>query len=59
VAGAKQTLAMVAGITDHCWTVRELLSFSCTAAALGTSKQRGRPSHTIKHLIERWCGDHG
>jgi len=27
VAGGKQTPAMAAGITDHCWTVRELLSF--------------------------------
>src|SRR5437773_2570817 len=26
VAGGQQTPAMAAGITDHCWTVRELLS---------------------------------
>jgi hypothetical protein len=22
-------------------------------------KQHGRPSHALKRLIERWCGDHG
>src|SRR5438093_6828891 len=27
VAGGKQTPAMAAGITDHCWTGRDLLSF--------------------------------
>jgi hypothetical protein len=27
VAGGKQTPAMAAGITNHCWTIRELLAF--------------------------------
>ena len=53
------TPAMAAGITDHCWTVQALLSFHVPPPRWTPPKQRGRPSHTIKRLIERWCGDHG
>src|SRR6266853_4176682 len=53
------TPAMAAGITDHCWTVQALLSFHVPPPRWAPPKQRGRPSHTIKRLIERWCGDHG
>jgi transposase-like protein len=59
VAGGTQTPAMAAGITDHCWTVRELLSFPVPPPRWTPPKQRGRPSHAFKRLIERWCGDHG
>jgi hypothetical protein len=51
----KTTPAMAAGITDHCWTVRELLSFHVPLTRWAPPKQRGRPSHTLKCLIERWC----
>ena len=34
----KTTPAMAAGITDHCWTLHELLSFQCAAGALGTTE---------------------
>src|SRR5213594_4403023 len=54
-----QTPAMAAGITDHCWTVQELLSFHVPPPRWTPPKQRGRPSHAFKRLIERWCGDHG
>jgi hypothetical protein len=53
------TPAMAAGITDHCWTVQELLSFHVPPPRWTPPKQRGRPTHAIKRLIERWCGDHG
>jgi transposase-like protein len=53
------TPAMAAGITDHGWTVQELLSFPVPPPRWTPPKQRGRPSHTLKRLIERWCGDHG
>src|SRR5467141_682830 len=53
------TPAMAAGITDHCWTVQELLSFHVPPPRWTPPKQRGRPSHAFKRLIERWCGDHG
>jgi|RhiMetStandDraft_4_1073278.scaffolds.fasta_scaffold53374_2 transposase-like protein len=59
VAGSQQTPAMAAGITDHCWSVRELLSFHVPPPRWTPPTQRGRPSHALKRLIERWCGDHG
>jgi transposase-like protein/IS1 family transposase len=59
VAGGTQTPAMAAGITHHCWTVWELLSFHVPPPRWTPPKQGGRPSHALKHLIERRCGDHG
>jgi transposase-like protein/IS1 family transposase len=53
--GIKRTPAMAAGITDHCWTVQELLSFHVPPPRWTPPKQRGRPSHALKRLIERWC----
>jgi transposase-like protein/IS1 family transposase len=53
------TPAMAAGITEHCWPVRELLSFHVPPPRWTPPTQRGRPSHALKRLIERWCGDHG
>ena len=54
----KTTPAMAAGITDHCWTMHELLSFHVPLSRWSPPKHRGRPSHALKRLIERWCGDH-
>jgi transposase-like protein/IS1 family transposase len=51
----KTTPAMAAGITDHCWTVRELLSFRVPLSRWAPPKRRGRPSHALKCLIKRWC----
>jgi hypothetical protein len=53
------TPAMAAGITDHCWTVRELLAFPVPPPRWTPPTQRGRPSHALQCLIARWCGDHG
>jgi transposase-like protein len=58
-AGCGTTPAMAAGITDHCWSVREVLSFHVPPPRWTPPTQRGRPSHALKRLIERWCGDHG
>jgi IS1 family transposase len=49
------TPAMAAGITDHCWTVRALLSFHVPLSRWTPPKQRGRPSQALQRLIERWC----
>ena len=48
-----------AGITDHGWTVQALLSFHVPPPCWTPPTQRGRPSHALKRLIARWCGDHG
>ena len=57
--GRALTPAMAAGITDHCWGVRELLSYHVPSPRWTPPKHRGRPSHALKHLLERWCGNHG
>jgi hypothetical protein len=49
------TLAMVAGITDHCWTVHELQSFPVPLPRWIFPRQRGRRSRTLHRLIKRWC----
>jgi transposase-like protein len=53
--GLPRTPAMAAGITDHGWSVRELLSYHVPPPHWTPPKQRGRPSHTLKRLVERWC----
>jgi transposase-like protein len=54
-AGRATTPAMAAGITDHCWTVRELLSFHVPPPRWTPPKQRGRPSRALQRLVKRWC----
>lgn len=51
----KTTPAMAAGSTDHCWTMRELLSFHVPLSRWVPPKRRGRPSRALQHLIARWC----
>jgi transposase-like protein/IS1 family transposase len=51
----KTTPAMAAGITDHCWTMQELLSFQVPLPRWAPPKRRGRPSRALQRLIERWC----
>jgi len=52
---AAPAAGMAAGITDHCWTVQELLSFHVSLPRWIPSKQRGRPSRALQRLIARWC----
>jgi transposase-like protein len=54
-AGQKTTPAMAAGITDHCWTMQELLSFHVPLPRWAPPKQRGRPSRAFQGVIARWC----
>ena len=51
----KMTPAMAAGITDHCWTMHELLSFQVPRPRWAPPKRRGRPARALQRLIERWC----
>jgi transposase-like protein/IS1 family transposase len=51
----KMTPAMAAGITDHCWTMQDLLSFHAPLPVWAPPKRRGRPSRALQRLIERWC----
>ena len=58
-AGRGTTPAMAAGLTDHGWPVRALLSFHVPPPCWTPPTQRGRSSHALKRLMKRWCGDHG
>ena len=57
--GHGTTPAMAAGLTDHNWSVQELLSYHVPPPRWTPPTQRGRPSHALKCLVERWCEDHG
>src|SRR5205823_3176491 len=46
--GQATTPAMATGITDHCWSVRELLSYHVPSPHWTPAKHRGRPSHALK-----------
>lgn len=50
-----RTPAMAAGITDHCWSVHELLSYHVPPPPWRPPKCRGRPSRATKLLMARWC----
>jgi hypothetical protein len=54
-AGGAPPPAMAAGITDHCWPVRELLSFHGPPPRWTPPQQRGRRSWALQRLMERWC----
>jgi transposase-like protein len=56
--GGRQTPAMAAGITDHVWTVGELLRRRVPPPRWEPPRQRGRRSKALQALINRWCPDH-
>jgi hypothetical protein len=47
--------AMAAGITDHRWTIQELLQFRVPPCRWTPPKRRGRPSRVTKRLVQQWC----
>jgi transposase-like protein len=51
----RRTPAMAAGITDHPWTVEDLLCFQTPIPPWTPSKRRGRPSNATKALVAQWC----
>ena len=54
-AHALRTPAMAAAITDHCWTVHELLTYRVAPARWMPPKRRGRRSRRMQALIARWA----
>jgi len=50
-----RTPAMASGITDHCWTVDELLSFKVPPPRWRPTMPRGRPPNALRAKITRWC----
>ena len=53
--GGGTTPALAAGITDHCWTVRALLSFHVPPPRWTPPVRRGRRSQALQRVITRWC----
>lgn len=49
-----RTPAIAAGITDHIWTVQELLAYQVPLPPWEPPKLRGRPSKRIHELTKRW-----
>jgi transposase-like protein len=52
---AQRTPAMAAGITDHRWTVQELLLYRVPPPRWTPPPRRGRISRETKQLIQQWC----
>jgi transposase-like protein len=50
-----RTPAMAAGITDHRWSVEELLRFHVPLPPWRPPKRRGRRSRAMQQLVARWC----
>jgi hypothetical protein len=49
-----RTPAMAAGLTDHCWTINELLWHRIPPPPWRPPKRRGRPKKADQELIARW-----
>jgi transposase-like protein len=47
--------AMAAGITDHLWSMSELLGYHVPPSRWTPLKRRGRPSRVMNELIKQWC----
>jgi hypothetical protein len=52
------TPAMAAGITDHVWSVGELLHYRVPPSRWEPPRRRGRRSHALQALIDRWRPHH-
>jgi transposase-like protein len=52
---SQRTPAMAAGLTEHCWSVHELLSYRVPLVRWTPPKRRGRPSKQMQAVIARWC----
>jgi transposase-like protein len=53
--GRRQTPAMAAGLTDHCWSVGEVLEYQVPPPRWQPLKQRGRRAKALQELIDRWA----
>jgi hypothetical protein len=51
----KRTPAIAAKLTDHQWTYAELFSFKLPPPRWRLPAQRGRPSHKMLQLAQRWA----
>lgn len=54
-AHRRTTPAMAAGLTDHCWSLEELLRTRIPPPRWQPASHRGRRSRKEQALIARWC----
>ena len=55
--GAQRTPAMAAGLSDHRWSVHEVLQYRVPPPRWQPPKRRGRRSKRLQALIDRWAPD--
>ena len=53
-SGQRRTPAMAAGITNHCWSMAELLWHRIPPPPWVPPKRRGPRSRALQELLERW-----
>ncbi len=53
--GVQRTPAMAAALTDHGWTVQELMLYWVPLPRWTPPKRRGPVSRQTKQLIQQWC----
>jgi transposase-like protein len=53
--GKRRTPAMAAGITDHCWSMAELLWRRVPPPPWRPPKRRGKLSRAMQELVQRWA----
>lgn len=51
----QRTPAIVAGLTDHRWSILELFLFNVPPPPWTPPNRRGRPSKETLRLIQQWC----
>lgn len=51
----QRTPAMAAGITNHCWSMAELMTLRVPPPRWQPPKRRGRRSKAMHELIQRWA----
>jgi transposase-like protein len=53
--GTRRTPAIAAGITDHCWSMEELLWRRIPPPPWRPPKRRGKLSKAMQELVQRWA----
>ncbi len=53
--GTRRTPAMAAGVTDHCWSLGELLWRRVPPPPWQPPKRRGKRSKAMQELVQRWA----
>lgn len=56
--GQRRTPAMASGITDHVWSVSEVLHYRVPPPRWEPPRRPGRRSRALQALIDRWCPHH-